>query len=279
MYAYVRPPVFYLVLALLPLHLRAGQPLPGDTVQSPVAFFPSSRIFPRLFADGMVHQFGVSKDFSAAMIHGSIGNELPVLEIRACGINLQCGAGATVLGSFVKRPRLLDVVTVDFLVEFPVDLRLTEQLAFRTGYGHFSAHLADDGIEILGGSSINYAKDYVIAVCIWHPMEYPLDLYAGGHWDFHSLPEEQKHWMVQAGAQGGDIRLLPDCYLYGALDVKLKSEVAWGATQSYQCGVKVTPRGNHALRIAYTFRTGIDIRGQFFWQRSTLHLLGVYLDF
>jgi hypothetical protein len=279
MYACALPPVLLLILALLPLHLNAGEPSPGDSVQSPVNFFPSSRIFPRLYADGTTHQFGVSKDFSTAMIHGSIGNEFSVLEIHAAGINLQCGAGATVLGSFVKRPRLLDVVTVDFLVEFPIDILLTRELALRTGYGHFSAHLADDGIEILGGASINYAKDYVMAICNWHPGTIPLDIYAGGHWDFHSLPEERRHWTLQVGAQGGDLRLFANCALYGALDVKLKSEVAWGTTQSYQCGVRFTPHDTHALRVAYTYRNGIDTRGQFFKQRSTLQLLGVYLDF
>jgi hypothetical protein len=279
MCACTRLSVLLLVFALRPSHVDAGEPLPCDTLQAMVTFFPSSRIFPRLYADGTTHQFGVSKDFSAAMIHGSIGNQFAVLDIRAAGTTLQCGAGATVFGSFVKRPRLLDVVTVDFLVEFPIDVRLTEQLSLRTGYGHFSAHLADDGIEILGGSSINYAKDYVMALFNWQTAEFPFDVYAGGHWDFHSLPEEQSHWTVQAGAQGGDIRLFSCCYLYGAVDVKFKSEVEWATTQSYQCGVRFSPRENQALRIAYTCRTGVDIRGQFFRQRSTLQLLGVYLDF
>ena len=114
-----------------------------------LVWFPSLRLFPRMVANGISHQLGVSKDLSSSMIYGSIGGLVPVLEVNFESTICQVGAGATVLTSFIKRPRLLQMETVDFLVEFPVDIRLTDRLTLRTGYGHFSAHFADDGIEIL----------------------------------------------------------------------------------------------------------------------------------
>jgi hypothetical protein len=257
----------------------AGQSSPDDSLRSPITFFPSSQIFPRLYADGTTHQFGVSKDLSTAMIYGSIGNEITAIEARMLGTTIQLGAGATVLGSMIKRPRLLQVLTVDFLVEFPVDVRLTDHLALRMGFGHLSAHYADDGIELLGKSSVNYVKDYIMLAAVYHLTALRADVYGGGHWDYHSLPEEQRHWMFQAGIQGGNLRLFSDGQLYAAIDVETRAEAAWATTQSYQCGVRLIPQGNRALRVAYTYRTGTDTRGQFFRERSTTHLVGVYLDF
>ena len=60
-----------------------------------------------------------------------------------------------------------------------------------------SAHFADDGIEIFGRSSINYAKDYLILLGSWRIPAVEGALYAGGHWDYQqrvikNIMEEQK---------------------------------------------------------------------------------------
>ena len=272
--------LFYL-LSTIPVvwHTGAAQPIPDTAGHSPVVVFPRACMFPHKYADGLSHQFGVSKDLSSAMIRGSIGGHIPVLEVNLDLTTLQFGAGATVLTSIIKKPGLLQVVTVDFLVEFPVDIRLTDRTTLRTGYGHFSAHFADDGIEILGRSSINYAKDYLMLFGSWQIPAVDGALYAGGHWDYHSLPEEESHWTAQWGIEAGNLRLLPEVCLYAALDIQWKSEVAWATLQSYQCGLKLFPRGERAVRIAYTYRTGLDERGQFYRQQTDIHLIGIYIDF
>jgi len=66
---------------------------------------------------------------------------------------------------------------------------------------------------------------------------------------------------------------------YAALDLKFKSEVAWAATQGYQIGIRLLERSGSCMRAAYTYRTGIDDRGQFYQERIDLGLFGVYLDF
>jgi hypothetical protein len=265
-----------LLLAVLPCQ---AQPINRTDTTSRVVVFPTSRLFRPINADGIAHRFGVSKDFTSALIYGCLGGQIPLIEVRFSGIAAQFGPGATVLTSIVKRPRLLEVVTVDFLVEFPVDVQISQRVTLRSGYGHFSAHFADDGIEIQQRSSINYAKDYVMLLGSYSLPEADAIVYSGGHWNFHSLPGEDRNWTAQVGAEAGNLEVLPSCFAYAAVDVRLKSEVAWASTQSYQCGVRLFPRGDRAVRVVYTFRTGIDDRGQFFRERTALHLVGVYLDF
>lgn len=252
-----------------------------DTTHSHVQFsvFPQRRLFPRLLADGTTHQTGINKDLLTRQWIGHIGAMRPVAEVTFSGRAVQVGIGATVHTSILREPRVLQVVTADFSVDFPVDIRLSDAFVVRTGYGHFSAHLVDDGIEILQKHSVNYAKDFVTLVGALALPAIGGHVYGGGFWDFHSLPEESKHWMIQCGIEAGNILLWPDVRLYAAIDLKLKSEVAWRSTQSYQLGVKFFERNESALRIAYTYRTGIDDRGQFYRVESDFSLVGVFFDF
>jgi hypothetical protein len=277
------PYIRRIVSALAAVMLAGSPSLSQSTADtcSPhaVEFFPATRLFPRCYADGVAPRFGVSKDLNSTVVHGDIGGHVPVLEFEAPGATIQCGAGATVLTSLIKRPGILQVVTADFLVEFPIDVQLSERITLRTGYGHFSAHFADDGIEILHKSSVNYVKDYIM---FFGSYRIPLadgTAYAGGQWSYHSLPEESSRFMAQAGVDVCPLQLFPDCCFYAAMDLQLKSEVAWATTQSYHCGLKFFTRGERALRIAYTYRTGIDNRGQFYRDRATMSLVGVYLDY
>ena len=267
-----------LTLLLLPCLLWGQSP---DTTRGHAQFsvFPEKRLFPRLLADGTSHQLGIDKDLLTRQWIGHIGAVRPVAEVTFCGHAVQVGIGATVHTSILREPGVLQVVTADFSVDFPVDIQVSSALTLRTGYGHFSAHLVDDGIEILQKQSVNYAKDFITLLGAFALPTIGGHVYGGGRWDFHSLPEESKHWMVQCGFEAGNVLLWPEVRLYAAMDLKLKSEVAWGSTQSYQLGVKFFERNDSALRIAYTYRTGIDDRGQFYREKSDFSLVGVFFDF
>jgi hypothetical protein len=240
--------------------------------------FPEERLFPRLIADGTTHQLGIDKDLLTRQWFGHIGAMRPVLEVTFCGHAVQAGIGATVHTSILREPGVLQVVTADFSVDFPVDIKVSENFVLRTGYGHFSAHLVDDGIEILQKQSVNYAKDFVTLLGAFALPVIGGHVYSGGRWDFHSLPEESKHWVVQCGFEAGNLLLWPDVRIYAAMDIKLKSEVAWGSTQSYQLGFKFFERNGSALRVAYTYRTGFDDRGQFYREKTDFSLVGVFFD-
>ena len=165
-------------------------------------------------------------------------------------IDVQAGIGATVHAGILRKPPLLQVVTVDFVVDFPIDIRITPALSIRTGYGHFSAHIADDGIEVLGIRSINYAKDYVSLLGAYQfPAARRRRRMPGGRYDFHSLPEVGKHWVVQIGGEVHPIQLFEGRQLYAAVDLRLKEETAWQSIQSYQMGVRICGRTDASVRV------------------------------
>jgi hypothetical protein len=239
---------------------------------------PDERVFPRIHASGLAHQTGIAKDLSSRRWFGDIGGERPLLEFTVGDIDIQAGLGATVHAGILRKPPLLQVVTVDFVVDFPIDIRITPALSIRTGYGHFSAHIADDGIEVLGIRSINYAKDYVSLLGAYRFTTADGVIYAGGRYDFHSLPEAGKYWVGQIGGEAHPVRLFEGATVYAAVDLRIKEETAWRSTQSYQVGVAFAGQTDASVRVAYTYRTGGDDRGQFYTQTSSAHLFGLFID-
>ena len=244
-----------------------------------VVLFPRDRIFPKFFADGSVEQFSIAKDAISRHIVGSIGGIQRVVQLsHPSGTLIQIGVGATVYGSFIRSPGQLQVVTADFYVDFPIEFRFSDRFALRTGWGHYSAHLVDDGIEQLHLTSINYAKDYIPLFAAYDIPSVALTTYGGLRIDYFTIPERNAHTLFQVGIQGGDLPIFSLGHLYGAIDIKIRSEVNWGTTQSYQVGFKFLEQGSSGFRIAYTYRTGIDDRGQFYQNRTTVSLVGVYFD-
>ncbi|MBI2429597.1 MAG: hypothetical protein HYV29_12540 [Ignavibacteriales bacterium] len=63
------------------------------------------------------------------------------------------------------------------------------------------------------------------------------------------------------------------------MDIKFRGELEYGSTQSYQVGVKSQNQNQRAVRFAYTFRTGLEERGQFYNQRNVFHTIGLFFDF
>ncbi len=244
-----------------------------------VVLFPHDRIFPKFYADGAVEQFSLAKDAMTREIIGSIGGIQRLFQLsHPSGTLIQIGAGATVYGSFIRSPGQLQVLTADFYVDLPLEIRFSDRFAVRTGWGHYSAHLVDDGIEQLNLSSINYAKDYIPLFMAYDILPVAVTLYGGVRFDYFTIPERNAHTLLQVGMQGGDLPLFSLGHLYGAIDIKIRSEVNGGTTQSYQVGLKFLEQGSSDFRFAYTYRTGIDDRGQFYQNRATVSLVGVYFD-
>ena len=104
-------------------------------------------------------------------------------------------------------------------------------------------------------------------------------LYGGARIDYYTIPVRGKPLVLEAGADAGSIFLTPALALYGALDIKCRQEISWGTTQSYQLGLRLPGTGGRAVRVAYTYRTGADERGQFYREHLTCSLMGIYLDF
>jgi hypothetical protein len=174
---------------------------------------------------------------------------------------------------------MLEVQTVCFFVDFPVEIKFSEKFSIRTGYGHYSAHLADDGIEALKIQPINYAKDYIPLFAAYNVSIFNGWIYGGLRFDTYTIPEQNKHWNFQFGGEFGNFEISNNIKFYGAIDIKIKSEAGWATTQSYQIGCKLIEIKSHTVRIAYTYRTGIEDRGQFYKNKTQLSLFGVFFDY
>ena len=246
--------------------------------QPTVEFFPGERIYPVYRADALAHQFSLTRVTNNTEWIGAIGGSLPLVEVAAGDCAGQWGVGASVFNRIIKTPGHITVYTVDYKIDFPIDLKLPI-FALRLAFGHISNHYADDGIEILGLRSISAVKDYVqLAFARGIPLIGGTG-YAGVVYNYHNEPILDKRWAVQFGGDFGNWRLTSWATVYGAVDFKIKEEVGWGSTQSYQAGVVLVPRGSYDFRVAYTHRTGYEERGQVYDRSTANDLITLFLDF
>jgi hypothetical protein len=246
--------------------------------QTGVELFPGKKIFPVYRADALAHQLSLSRVTDNREWIGVIGGQIPIVQFDEKDFTAQIGLAASVFNRIIKTPGHITVYTVDYRVDIPFDF-VFPAFALRVGYGHISNHYADDGIEILQSHSINAVKDY-IQVAVARKFEVIRgEVYAGVICNYHAEPLRNRHWVVQAGSNFGNYPLASWVGVYGAIDLKVKEEVNWGTTQSYQVGFMTTPKGEYALRLAYTFRTGFEERGQLYDQTVTANLISLYIDF
>jgi hypothetical protein len=261
--------VFLVISCCTEVHPQSWQP--------EVDFFPGKKIFPTFVADGLAHQLSLSDVTNNRDWIGAVGGSVPVVQVGIRQIEMQASVAATVFSRLLKSPGHLIVHTVDYKVDFPIDVRFSA-LALRLALGHVSAHFADDGIEQIGEKSIQYVRDYV-SIAVVHDV--PMlggHVYAGADYNYNTAPVRHKQWVVQLGTEFGNFSVADYARIYGALDIKVKEEVSWGSIQSYQIGVKLFERNNRSLRVAYTLRRGFEERGQFFDKRETANLISVFID-
>ena len=207
---------------------------------------------------------------------GAVGALVPLA--RAGGfVRVQAGAGATVFSRLLKTPGHITVLTVDYRVDLPIDVAFSSW-AFRIGYGHRSAHYADDAIEQLGLRSISAVKDYLQGGAAWVPPEIPVTLYGIATWNYHNEPATELPWELQTGGELRARELWSFLSPYVAVDLKFKQEVAWGSTQSYQAGVRLFPRSGRVLRLSYTHRRGFEERGQVYAEQTVMNIITASLD-
>ncbi|MBX2992568.1 MAG: hypothetical protein KF749_15555 [Bacteroidetes bacterium] len=121
--------------------------------------FPGKKIFPAFTADGLAHQLSLSRVTENRDWIGAVGGSIPLAQVNAKDFTLQGSVAVTIFNRLVKRPGHLEVYTVDYKVDFPFDIRLSE-LALRIALGHISCHFADD-VELYGKNSIQHVNDYI----------------------------------------------------------------------------------------------------------------------
>ena len=241
-------------------------------------FFPEEKIFPLFTADGLSHQFSLSRVTDNREWIGALGGSIPIIQLNLKDAKIQGSVAATVFNRLIKTPGHLTVYTIDYKVDIPVDVRFSE-LSLRAAVGHISCHFADDAIELLGRKSIQHVNDYVSLAAAYDVPLIRGYVYGGFNYSYGTQPVPNKPWLFQIGSDFAHIPLHDDIEAYGAVDVKVREEVGWGSTRSIQLGFKFFPHARHKLRVAYTLHMGYEDRGQFYLHRETLNLISAFVDF
>jgi hypothetical protein len=248
-----------------------------DSTATHISFLPGEKVFPLFTADGLSHQLSLSRVTENREWIGAVGGSVPMVQLDIHQATMQASVAATIFNRLIKTPDHLTVYTVDFKVDFPVDIRLSD-LALRLAAGHISCHFADDAIELLGKHSIQHINDYFSFDAAYDVSAILGYVYGGFNYSYGTQPVAFRPWLLQVGAEFANVELRKEVSVYGAIDVKARQEVGWGSTRSFQVGVKLFPHLNRRLRLAYTLRLGYEDRGQFYLNRETLNLVSAFLD-
>lgn len=213
---------------------------------------------------------------------GSMGGIFPMANIHFRELDAQVSIASSIYTYLNNAGIRFQVVNVDFFVDMYADIKLSPSATARVGWGHTSQHLVDDAFESLGYTkSVNYARDFYQLFLIHQVPLIKGFVYGGTYYNFSFLIDKRidGEFLWEAGSEFLNIPVYGQIKFFSAVDLKLRSELAYGATQSYQAGFKVQNESLSAIRVAYTYRTGIEERGQFYNQRNSYHLLGVFFDF
>ena len=242
-------------------------------------FFPAKKLFSKSYADALEHQFSLSKNLESAQFFGNIGGYLPITNITLNKKHtLQITVASTVFNTLIIKGKHIQVYTVDYLLDFYGDIELRKNTIFRFNWGHLSAHYADDGITELGYQPFSYVRDYC-GIKLQHKFpDLNGKIYAGAQYNFHNEPREDRHMTYTFGGDAS-FKISSSFFLYGAVDIKVKSEVFFGTTQSYQIGLRSKEINGISFRLAYTHRRGFEERGQIYTQKDIKNFVGLYFDF
>lgn len=248
------------------------------SAQTGITLFPKDQIYQKYYADAISHQFSLLKHFESNEWFGNIGINKPILDFSTDINPYQLTVAATVFSTLKIKPPHVQVFTADYLVDVFLDKEIAENLVMRFNWGHLSAHFSDDGILQLNKTSINYVRDYISLQ--GEKFINPINgkIYAAATFNFHNEPRKNKHFTFQFGMDAGK-EIADNLLLYIAFDIKAKAEVNYGTTKNFQIGVKFPTKSQSDIRIAYTYRTGFEERGQLYNQIDSKNLIGIYLDF
>lgn len=267
-----------LLIILLCLSTISSVRAHDDTDTSLVRPFPGTKIFPLFTADGLSHQLSLSRITENREWIGAVGGSVPLVQWTSGNLKLQTGVAVTIFNRLIKTPGHLEVSTVDYKVDFPVDVRLGA-LALRVAAGHISCHFADDAIELHGRRSIQHVNDYITLAASYDIAPTGGYVYGGFNYSYGTQPVQHKPWLFQFGSHIANVPVHDEVTLYGAFDVKIRQETGWGSTRSIQMGAKLFARTHLGLRLAYTLRMGFEDRGQFYLTSTTYNLFSAFIDF
>lgn len=247
-----------------------------------ISFVPNTQFIPSFTASGTEHRLSYAKHLSSGSYFAGLGGSFPAAIVRYRGIECLVSISGTVYTTLVNAGVKYQVTNADYYADITFDIPVAGETVLRLGSGHTSHHLVDDAVIALGNSRVlNYARDYYQLFIVHNLSLIRGFVYGGTYYNRYFLANVRRdgQFLFQLGADGGNIHLLHSLELYTAFDFKFRSEVNYGSTQSYQIGIRARNALLRAARLAYTYRTGMEERGQFYDQRISTHTIGLYFDF
>jgi hypothetical protein len=278
----LRPLTSFGIKGMLLLLLLSTMFCSAGDFDSLITFLPKQKYVSTFTANGNEHRISYNKLMNRNSLIGSMGGIFPAANIRYKELDAQVSIASSIYTFLNSAGIRFQVVNVDFFVDMYADIKLSSATTTRIGWGHTSQHLVDDAFESLGYTkSINYARDFYQLFFIHQIPFIKGFVYGGTYYNYSFLIEKRidGEFLWEAGSEFLNCPLYGPIDFYSAIDFKLRSELAYGATQSYQIGIKVQNESLNTIRIAYTYRTGIEERGQFYNQRNQYHTVGMFFDF
>jgi hypothetical protein len=247
-----------------------------------ITLVPDTLFIPSFTADGTAHRLSYTKDLGSEAFYAGLGGSFPAAIVRAAGLECLVTVSGTVYTTLVSAGVKFQVTNADYFADVTFDIPVAPATVVRLGSGHTSHHLVDDAVLAPGGAArvINYARDYYQLFVLQRVEAMRGFVYGGAYYD-HSYLENVRNdgqFLLQFGGDGGNIPLYGPLELYAAADVKLRGAVNYGSTQSYQLGIRARNPFGRSARLAYTYRTGMEERGQFIRSRATVQSIGLYFD-
>lgn len=140
---------------------------------------------------------------------------------------------------------------------------------------HISAHLSDG---ISNATPLIYSRESVVAKAGWSP-DPTRQCYGAVHMLVHTIPELPRFAFQLGGYyfwEGVSQWLLP----YIATDLKFSRESSFSPSWSWQMGMAINnpSESYRSFRLFYSYYTGADPRGQFYFRNYTSHALGLEMQ-
>lgn len=247
-----------------------------------ITLMPQKQFVPSFTASGTEHRLSYAKHLTDGSFFAGLGGSIPAALVRLYGMECLVSVSGTVYTTLISAGVKFQVTNADYYADVTFDIPVAEGTVLRVGSGHTSHHLVDDAVVQSGSLTImNYARDYVQLFAVQQVSAFRGFVYGGTYYNHSFLINTRKdgQFLFQLGADGGNLPLFGPLELYGALDLKFRGEVNFGSTQSYQIGIRARNDLLRAARLAYTYRTGMEERGQFYDQRATTQSIGLFFDF
>ena len=247
-----------------------------------ITFMPKKQFIPSFTAGGTEHRLSYTKDLNKGLFNAGLGGSIRTALVRLYGMECLVTVSGTVYTTLANAGVKYQVTNADYYADVTFDVPVAEGTVLRAGAGHTSHHLVDDAVAQRRSFAImNYARDYVQLFAVQQVSAIRGFIFGGTYFNHSFLINTRRDglFLFQLGADGGNLPLFGPVELYGAFDLKYRGELNYGSTQSYQIGIRARNDLYSAVRFAYTYRTGLEERGQFYDQRITTQNIGLFFDF